>query len=813
MRKLFCLVMLLVGMMPMMATTISVKTQKANVKVTFYSPDIVRITKTASLDVQPKKSLVVTMKEQTVKVTQKEVGESVVLSTPLLSVHVDKQTGLVSFSAVRQSQGTAPLLLSEKASQLIPIEDGADKGQYQVQQAFSLATDEPIYGLGILQDGKMNRRGTHRYMVQSNLEDFQNVVQSVKGWGVFWDNYSPTHFDDDNNGMQFRSEVGEGVDYYFLYGGSLDQTTALMRTLSGKVPMNPLWTYGFLQSKERYKSLPEMLGVVKKYRELGIPLDGIVQDWQYWGSHYLWNAMDFLGDGFQNAKSYIDGVHQQKAHMLITIWSSFGPQTKGYKQLDEKNRLFNFSTWPQSGIESQWPPRMDYPSGVRCYDPYAQESRDIYWNNLLRLDTLGIDGWWMDSTEPDNFNMAASDLDTKVGDDRSQTFRSLRNAYPLATVGGVYDHQRAFTSDRRVFILTRSGFAGQQRYASNVWSGDIGSSWESLRAQLPAGLNFTLTGNPNFNADIGGFFAGAYNQKSNGGSGARNPQYRELYVRWMQYGLFTPLMRSHGTDVPREFYYYGKAGEPIYDALVKTVKLRYRLLPYIYSTAWQVTSHDDSYMHPLVAEFPADTKTWDMGEEFMFGKSILAAPIVQAQYTSEKIVKTDAMSGWDKKENAEAVSESSVDFTQQKSVAKYLPAGARWYDFWTGKVYDGGQQVTLTTSIDYIPMFVRAGSIVPMGEEMQATADRKWNDLQLKVYSGADASFTLYEDEGDNYNYEKGAYAEIPLTWNEKKHTLTIGRRKGNFKGMLQSRQFTVVLPDGSAKTVKYHGKLLTVKF
>ena len=813
MRKLFCLVMLLTSMMPMMATKISVKTQKGNVRIAFYSPDIVRVTKTVTETKQPKKGLVVTMKEQAVKIKQKVEGESVVLTSPKLMVHVDKLTGLVSFSALKQAQGTAPLLLSEKASQLIPIEDGADKGLYQVQQAFTLAADEPIYGLGILQDGKMNRRGTHRYMVQSNLEDFQNVVQSVKGWGVFWDNYSPTHFDDDDNGMQFRSEVGEGVDYYFLYGGSLNQTTALMRTLSGKVPMNPLWTYGFLQSKERYKSLDEMLGVVQKYRELGIPLDGIVQDWQYWGSHYLWNAMEFLDDGFQNAKSYIDEVHRQKAHMLITIWSNFGPQTKGYKQLDEKNRLFNFSTWPQSGIESQWPPRMDYPSGVRCYDPYAQESRDIYWNNLLRLDTLGIDGWWMDSTEPDNFNMAASDLDTKVGDDRSQTFRSLRNAYPLATVGGVYDHQRAFTSDRRVFILTRSGFAGQQRYASNVWSGDIGSSWQSLRAQIPAGLNFTLTGNPNFNSDIGGFFAGAYNQGWNDGSGARNPLYRELYVRWMQYGLFTPLMRSHGTEVPREFYYYGKAGEPIYDALVKTVKLRYRLLPYIYSTAWQVTSRDDSYMHPLVAEFPDDNRTWEIGEEFMFGKSILAAPITQAQYTSEKIVKTDAMSGWDKKEHVEAASESSVDFTQSKSVNKYLPAGTRWYDFWTGKVYDGGQEVTLTTTIDYIPMFVRAGSIVPIGEELQATAERKWNDLQLRVYPGADASFTLYEDEGDNYNYEKGAYAEIPLDWNEKTHTLTIGRRKGSFNGMLLSRQFTVLLPDGCAKTVKYNGKLLKVKF
>lgn len=776
------------------------------VQVTFYSPAIVRIVKTPGKSVAQQKSLVVTMQPQDVKVKRTESDNAVTLTAGKLTVGVDKRTGSVTFT-----QGGKQLLTDQPAV-FKAHTDGADKGTYEVTQAFTLDADEPIYGLGILQDGKMNRRGTHRYMIQSNLEDYQNVMQSIKGWGIFWDNYSPTNFDDDENGMRFRSDVGDGVDYYFMYGGSLDNTTALMRTLSGKVPMMPLWSYGFFQSKERYKSLDETVGVVRKYREQGIPLDCIVQDWQYWGSHYLWNAMEFLGEGFNNAQGYIDDIHRQNAKLMITIWSSFGPQTKGYRELAARNRLFKFQTWPQSGIESQWPPRMDYPSGVCCYDPYATESRDIYWQNLQRLHQMGIDGWWMDSTEPDNVDMTAADFDTKVGDDRSATFRRLRNAYPLATVSGVHDHQLAVDSSKRMFIMTRSGFAGQQRYASNVWSGDVGSSWESLRAQIPAGLNFTLTGNPNYNSDGGGFFAGAYNKTWNDGSGARNPLYRELYVRWMQYAMFCPVMRSHGTEVPREFYYYGTAGEPVYDALVDAVKLRYRLLPYIYSTAWQVTANDDSYMRPLSAEFPGDRRTWDMAHEFMFGRNILAAPVVYAQYTPEKIVKTDEMSGWDQKDNADI----SVDFSEQKTAKVYLPADsstpAVWYDFNTGKRYDGGQDITLQTTIGTIPLFVRAGGIVPVGREMQSTAERDWSELELRVYPGDDGSFTLYEDAGDGYGYEKGERMEILLTWSDSRRTLTIGQRRGSYPGMLQKRSFNIVLPDGTARKVEYTGKKTSVK-
>jgi alpha-D-xyloside xylohydrolase len=343
-----------------------------------------------------------------------------------------------------------------------------------------------------------------------------------------------------------------------------------------------------------------------------------------------------------------------------------------------------------------------------------------------------------------------------------------------------------------------------------MWSGDVNSSWDMLRKQVPAGLSFTLTGNPNFNTDIGGFFCGSYNTKGSG-SAPKNPQFQELYVRWMQYGLFCPVFRSHGTEAPREIWQFGKKGEPVYDAIEKQIRLRYRILPYLYSTAWQVTSNNDSYMRPLFSDFAADKKVWNMTDEFMFGRSILAAPIVNPQYTEEKIIRTNEMTGWDRKTVSDGSSVGGVDWSEKKTATKYLPKGALWYDFWTGKRYKGGQDVVLETSFDQVPMFVRAGSILPLGPEMQYVGEKSWDNLELRIYPGADADFTLYEDEGDNYNYEKGVYTIIPIHWNDKAHKLTIGKREGQYPGMLEKRQFTLVWPDGTSQVVTYEGKEITI--
>ena len=693
--------------------------------------------------------------------------------------------------------------------QFIDFDDAGTK-TYQVYQPFILDKEEAIYGLGQLQNGKMIQRNMTKNLIQGNVEDVSPFFQSTKGYGVFWDNYSPTLFTDSEVETSFRSEVGDCVDYYFMYGKDADGVIAQVRSLTGQAPMFPLWTYGYWQSKERYKSQEEVVDVVRKYRELGIPLDGIIQDWQYWGHNYLWNAMDFQNPTFNNPQKMMEDVHGMNAHMAISIWSSFGPMTKPYRELDKKGMLFNFTTWPQSGLES-WPPNMEYPSGVRVYDAYNPEARDIYWKYLNDgIFKLGMDAWWMDSTEPDHLDWKPEDMDTKT---YLGSFRKVRNAYPLMTVGGVYDHQRAVTSDKRVFILTRSGFLGQQRYGANVWSGDVASTWESFRNQIPAGLNFSLCGMPHWNSDIGGFFAGHYNKSWNDDSASKNPLYQELYVRWLQFGTFNPMMRSHGTDVYREIYKFGKKGEPVYDAIEKMIGLRYSLLPYIYSTSWEVSNRQSSFMRALMMDFVDDRKVWDINDEYMFGKSILVAPITHAQYTPEAVVKVSEEEGWNRDGAKKTKTDVAVDFMETKSTNIYLPAGTLWYDFWTNEKHEGGKEITKETTLDVIPLYVKAGSIIPVGPQVQYATEKPWDHLELKVYAGANGNFILYEDEFDNYNYEKGAYTEIPISWNNASRKLTIGARKGAYEGMLKNRKFTVTLQDGTQKSVDYNGKAVSVKF
>ena len=764
--------------------------QDIDVKVEFITPSIIHVVKG-----QPTKSLVVIAKPEQVAVTQK--GNT--WKSSELTVKLNPATQSLTFSTANDR-----VLLREEGWSLIR----QNLTEFKVSQTFRLDKDEAIYGLGTIQNGKMNRRGEHIRMEQSNLEDFQNVLQSIKGWGIYWENYSPTQFDDDANGMSFTSEAGQGIDYYFMYGKSADGVIAQMRHLTGDVPMFPLWTFGYWQSKERYKTATETEGIVDQYRALQVPLDGIIQDWQYWGSNYLWNAMDFLSEDFSNGQQLIKNVHAKHAHFMISIWASFGPMTKAYKQLAEKNLLFDFQTWPQSGISHIWPPRMDYPSGVRVYDAFSKEARDIYWQNLKTLYDYDVDAWWLDSTAPDCFYPTEDDYRHKAGDEDG-TWRSLRNAFPLETVRGVYEAQREASSpnNKRVFIMTRSAFAGQQHYGSNMWSGDVASSWDMLRKQIPAGLSFSLTGDPNFNTDIGGFFCNSYNNHGPG-SAPKNPQFQELYVRWMQYGLFCPVFRSHGADAPREIWQFGKKGEPVYDAIEQMICLRYRLIPYLYSTAWQVTSQNESYLRPLFSDFATDKRVWNMTDEFMFGRSILAAPIVDPQYTEERIIKEDAMTGWDRNDGGELMVDGgeSVDWTAKKKATKYLPKGTDWYDFWTNQHYRGGQNVTLQTSLDRVPMFVRAGSILPLGPVMQYVGEKAWDNLEIRVYPGADGTFTLYEDEGDTYNYERGIYSTITFRWDDSHKTLTVGARKGSFPGMLATRQFTIVWPDGTTKVIDYNG-------
>mgnify|MGYP003270717531 FL=1 len=716
-------------------------------------------------------------------VTTEKKGETVSLKSNAVRVDFNVGTGRISFF---DKQGKALFTEKDYGAQFTPFND-AGNPTFSVRQAFLLDKDEAIYGLGQQQVDDLNQRNHKHFMRQRALYASVPIIQSTKGYGMFWDNYSPTTYTDNPQEMSFDSEVGECMDYYFMYGGNADGVIAQIRDLTGQAPMYPLWTFGFWQSRERYKSQQETMEVVDKYRELGIPLDGIIQDWQYWGPNSNWNSMNFDNPEFPDPQKMIDHVKKKNAKIMISIWASFGPDTNPYKDLEKINALFNFKTWPADG-------------GVKVYDAYNEKARDIYWKHLNKgLFSKGIDAWWTDSTEPDHLDVQERDFDipTAMG-----TYRSVVNAFPLMSNKGVYEHQRAVTSDKRVYLLTRCAFAGQQRYAANTWSGDVMCNWETFRKQIPTGLNFSLSGIPYWNTDIGGFFNWPYH------GGAENKAYHELYTRWFQYGTFLPMQRSHGSGVKKEIYNLGKKGDWVYDSEEKYINLRYALLPYLYSTGWQVTDNAGSFLRALFMDFNEDKKVHTISNQYMFGKAFLVTPVTRNMYVfSDK----------------EQWKDPYEDFSKTGTQDVYLPKGTKWFDFWTGEVLNGGQMVTKEVPIDIIPLYVRAGSIVPFGPKVQYSTEKKWNNLEIRIYPGADGEFVLYEDENDNYNYEKGVYSTIKFTWDDANRTLNIADREGTFPGMLKSRKFNIVVVDkengtGSAqstkftKSVSYGGKKKSVK-
>ena len=758
-------------------------TQGMDIEIQFVSPEIVRVVKAPEGRSFTKKSLSVVKSPESMSVTTEKKGETVSLKSNAVRVDFNVGTGRISFF---DKQGKALFTEKDYGAQFTPFND-AGNPTFSVRQAFLLDKDEAIYGLGQQQVDDLNQRNHKHFMRQRALYASVPIIQSTKGYGMFWDNYSPTTYTDNPQEMSFDSEVGECMDYYFMYGGNADGVIAQIRDLTGQAPMYPLWTFGFWQSRERYKSQQETMEVVDKYRELGIPLDGIIQDWQYWGPNSNWNSMNFDNPEFPDPQKMIDHVKKKNAKIMISIWASFGPDTNPYKDLEKINALFNFKTWPADG-------------GVKAYDAYNEKARDIYWEHLNKgLFSKGIDAWWTDSTEPDHLDVQERDFDipTAMG-----TYRSVVNAFPLMSNKGVYEHQRAVTSDKRVYLLTRCAFAGQQRYAANTWSGDVMCNWETFRKQIPTGLNFSLSGIPYWNTDIGGFFNWPYH------GGAENKAYHELYTRWFQYGTFLPMQRSHGSGVKKEIYNLGKKGDWVYDSEEKYINLRYALLPYLYSTGWQVTDNAGSFLRALFMDFNEDKKVHTISNQYMFGKAFLVTPVTRNMYVfSDK----------------EQWKDPYEDFSKTGTQDVYLPKGTKWFDFWTGEALNGGQLVTKEVPIDIIPLYVRAGSIVPFGPKVQYSTEKKWNNLEIRIYPGADGEFVLYEDDNDNYNYEKGAYSIIKFTWDDAKRTLNIADREGTFPGMLKSRKFNIVVVDkengtGSVqstkftKSVSYGGKKKSVK-
>lgn len=746
-------------------------TQGLDIEVTFYSPSIVRVYKTPEGKTYEKKSLIVVKSPEQTPVEFSENGKNIRMKSAEMQVELNTLTGGIYFY---DAAGKELLKDKDYGTSFAPKED-AGTASYQVRGSFLLEKDEPVYGVGQVMDGKLNRRNSMHHLQNENMFTYSPYFMSpVKGYAVYWDNYSISDYMDAPQELAFTS-LGHCADYYFMYGGNADGIIANVRDLTGKAPMLPLWAYGFFQSKERYHTQEENLGVLKKYRELQIPIDCMIQDWRYWPEYHqtdsAWNSHGFDPERFPDPKGWADEIHKLNAKLMIVAWPGFGPKTEQRKELDAKEMIINFDTWPPQ-------------SGARPYDVYNPEALDIYWKYLNKgiFSYIGNDGWWLDSTEPDHINRKESDYDlpTHLG-----SYRSVKNAYSVMHNSGIATHQKAVNKDKRVVILTRSGFIGQQRLGSNTWSGDVVSTWDMLEKQIPAALNYTLMGIPNWNSDIGGFFAGRWNK----GGGAKNPEYQDLYVRWMQFGAFCPMMRSHGTELPREIWNFGKRGEWCFDAQEKMINLRYRLLPYIYSTSWDVSRNDGTFMRALVMDFPADKKTYDLGGEYMFGRSLLVAPVTKPAVTEWQV---------------------------------YLPEGAAWWDFWSNEKQQGGKTVNRSVTKDMLPLYIKAGSILPFGPKVQYSTEKSWDNLEIRVYPGADGTFTLYEDENDNYNYEKGAYATVTFRWDDTVRRLTIEDREGSFPGMLQNRKFKVILvgqksgvgdqPMKGGKTVNYTGKKVSVK-
>lgn len=588
----------------------------------------------------------------------------------------------------------------------------------------------------------------------------------------------------EQNKLTLHSEMGDQIDYYFIKGESMDEVIKGYRTLTGKAQVMPKWAMGFWQSRERYKTQNELLGALTEFRKRRIPIDNIVLDWSYWPED-AWGSHEFDAARFPDPKGMVDEVHRQNAKIMISVWPKFYATTAHYKEFDQKGWMYqravkdSIRDWIGKGYIGSF------------YDAYSQGARDLFWNQMKEhLYTKGFDAWWMDASEPDILSNASIEYRKELMNPTAMgPSTKYFNTYALMNAMAIYNGQREADNDTRVFLLTRSGFSGLQRYGAVTWSGDIGTCWEDYKAQIPAGLNHSMSGNPYWTMDIGGFCVQKRFERATEGSPDMD-EWRELNARWTQFGAFVPLFRTHGQYPFREVYNIAPESHKAYQTILYYNKLRYRLMPYIYSLNGLVYFDDYTIMRPMVMDFGYDSKVNDLGDQYMFGPSLLAAPVYEYQARSREV---------------------------------YLPKKTGWYDFYKGAYFDGGKSITAAAPYERMPLFVKAGSIIPMGEEVQYTSEKPDMAITLYVYAGTDATFTLYEDEGTNYDYEKGKYTNIPLFYNDKTKELTIGDRLGEFDEMIKERVIEVVyISQDKAKgfdskpvpdvIIKYDGTAKTVK-
>ena len=588
--------------------------------------------------------------------------------------------------------------------------------------------------------------------------------------------------DDEQQRISFWSEVADQIDYYFISGENMDEVISGYRTVTGKAPVMPEWAMGFWQSRQRYTNQEELLDVVREYRKRNIPFDNIVLDWQYWPAD-KWGDHQFDVTRFPDPDGMIRTLHDDlNARIMISVWPKYYVGTENYEAMKSKGYLY------MRNVEMERRDWIGYLSTF--YDAFNADARTAFWNQInIALYSRGIDAWWLDATEPDiTSNLPMEERKAMMNPTALGSADRYFNAYSLVQAQGVYEGQRATDPENRVFILTRSAFAGLQRYSAANWSGDIAARWHDMAAQIPCGLNMSMSGIPWWTMDIGGF---SVESRYHNPSPADLDEWRELMTRWHQYGAFVPLFRSHGEFPFREIYNTAPDNHIAYKTMVEYNRLRYRLMPYIYSLAGQAWLNDYTIMRGLTMDFSLDTEVFDIADQYMFGPSLMVNPVTEYKARSRNV---------------------------------YMPSAYGWYDVRTGRHYAGGTVIEADAPYEWMPLFAREGSLIPTGPDIQYTGEKEADPLTLWVYAGADGAFELYEDEGDNYNYEDGAYTLIPLTWNEAERTLTIGKREGEYRGMLHERTINVIMvsenravkldfgrpPD---KSVKYSGEEIKVRF
>lgn len=697
-----------------------------------------------------------------------------------------------SFEKVAQEKvvyDEASAHMEETANGKVTVKDVIRRDTLGYKNRFAVTFDmfasDGLYGLGSHMEDYMNLLGKTLYLTQHNLKAFIPMMVSTRGYGLLFDAGCSMKFvsKPGNGGAMIGQapsgyettmelEAAKTLDYYFIKGDMPEDVIAGYRWLTGNVAMMPRYLFGYTQSKERYVSSDDIINTLKEYRRRHVPIDVIVQDWNYWPQG--WGYMKMNREYYPDPKALADSVHAYNGKLMVSIWANpqYCPEADDFK---ERGYMLEHSV----------------------YDAFNPAARNLYWeyaNN--EFFSNGFDAWWCDSSEPldGDWNQLPKPENGKPysWDDHERRWR-LNDAilsealgaeraclYALKHAQGIYENQRATTDRKRVVNLTRSPFAGQQRYSTIVWNGDTYADWNSFKKQIPTGLNFVAAGNPYWSTDVGGFFVGEdgrWFRKGKFPKGVADDGYKEYYTRMFQWGTFLPVLRSHGTETPREIWQFGEPGTSYYDAILKMINLRYSILPYTYSMADKQSNSGYSIMRPLAFDFPKDRNVYDIKDQYMFG-DIMACPVTDPGVDSREV---------------------------------YLPAGADWYDFWTGKRFDGGEKISADAPLDQLPLFVKAGSIVPTTEVVEYSAASVGKPITIDIYPGKDAEFTLYDDAGDNYDFEKGECTRIKMKWDDKKNTLIIDDSEGTYEGAPDKRHF-IIRKDGKTKKVDYEGKKTTIK-